>query len=87
MDKKLEVEKRPKQNIKITKEIEQLSRPKDIVITKYRTDIDYDKDGNEIKKRTPVTVNITKKMNESKKLVKKFTAEEKLEELEKIFTK
>lgn len=59
----------------------------DIIVTRYTQKTTYNKDGSYTVKREPQQVNITKKMNESKKLIKKDTAAEKLAELEKIFTK
>lgn len=60
---------------------------KDIIITKYKNETTYNEDGSRTEKRVPVKVNITKKVNETAKLVKEQTAAEKLAELEKIFTK
>lgn len=57
----------------------------DIVITKYETKIEYNEKGDEIRKRIPVKVNITKKVNEQAKLIKVNTAEQTLAELEEIF--
>lgn len=59
----------------------------DIIITKYEKQITYDEEGNKIEKRIPVKVNITRKVNESAKLIKEYKAEEKLAEIEKIFSK
>lgn len=60
---------------------------RDIIVTKYQNQTVYNEDGSFTVKRIPTKVNITKKINESKKLIKKDTAAEKLAELEKIFTK
>ena len=62
-------------------------KQKDIIITKYKNETTYNEDGSKTVKRVPVMVNITKKVNETAKLVKEQTATEKLAELEKIFTK
>lgn len=59
----------------------------DIIITKYEKQTIYDEEGNKIEKRIPVKVNITRKVNESAKLIKEYKAEEKLAEIEKISTK
>jgi hypothetical protein len=59
----------------------------DIIITKYEKQITYDEEGNKIEKRIPIKVNITRKVNESAKLIKEYKAEEKLAEIEKIFSK
>lgn len=60
----------------------------EIVITKYETQVEY-KDGAKIERRIPKKVNITKKINETAKLFKKeqTSAEQKLAELEKVFSK
>ena len=60
---------------------------KDIIITKYEKKTTYSDQGDMIIRRIPVKVNITKKVNETAKLIKEQTAAEKLAELEKIFTK
>ena len=58
----------------------------DIIVTKYEIKVEY-KDGVKIERRVPTKVNLTKKMNETKKILKAQTAEEKIKELEKIFSK
>lgn len=83
----LEVEKKTNPIEKMTEERKKNRRKKDIIVTKYEKKIEYDKDGNEVIKRIPINVNITKKVNESKKLIKNYTAEQKIEELERIFSK
>ena len=60
---------------------------KDVIITKYKIETIENEDGTTTIKRIPVNVNITKKVNETKKMIKNYTAEEKLAELEKVFTK
>ena len=60
--------------------------PKDIIITKYEEKTTYNEEGDRITKRIPVKVNITKKVNATAKLIKEKTAQEKLAELEKIFS-
>ena len=59
----------------------------DIIITKYETKTEYTDDGSKLEKRVPIKVNITKKINETKKLLKTTTAEQKMAEIEKIFSK
>lgn len=59
----------------------------EIIITKYETVTEYGTEGEEIKRRLPKKVNITRKINETKKLLKNYTAEEKVKEIEKIFSK
>lgn len=80
----LEVEKRPKNGTKIEKY--EVKKPEDIIVTKYETVITYE-NGAKIERRKPKKVNVTKLVNETKKLIKAQTAEEKLAELEKVFTK
>ena len=81
----LEVEKK-KTIVKATEEMKKNKKPEDIIITKFEKKIEY-KNGEQIIKRIPIKVNLTKKINETKKLIKNYSAEEKLNELEKIFTK
>lgn len=71
----------------LTKEEEKAFDPKDIIVTKHQTQIIYNKDGSYTTKRIPKLVNVTKKVNESKKLIKRDAAMEKLKELEEIYTK
>lgn len=80
----LEILKKAKQPKKGAKEKDKPNR--DIFVTKYEELIEY-KNGEKIIKRVPKVVNITKKVNETKKLIKNYSAEEKLIELERIFTK
>lgn len=61
--------------------------PCEIIITKFETVTEYGTEGEEIKRRLPKKVNITRKINETKKLLKTYTAEEKVKEIEKIFSK
>lgn len=58
----------------------------DIIVNRVSTQIEY-KDGAKIEKRVITPVNITKKINETKKLLKNYTAEEKIaffDELAKV---
>lgn len=64
-----------------------MPKKQDIVITKTKIETIENEDGSTTLKRIPVKVNITKKVNETKKMIKNYTAEEKIAELEKIFTK
>lgn len=58
--------------------------PGDIIVLKKCNDlIEYDEKGNKITRTTYKKVNITKLVNETKKLIKKDLALEKLEELKK----
>lgn len=68
-------------------EIAKKSMPKDIIVTKFTQKLEYDEQGNCIIKRVPQRVNLTKKIQETKKLIKKDKASETLKELERIFTK
>lgn len=61
--------------------------PHDIIITKYEEKIEYNKDGSKLVKRVPKKVNITKMVNERKKVIKQRTAQDVLDEIEKVFTK
>lgn len=80
----LEVENRPKTSKKLSEPIKR--KTEDIIVTKYETVITYE-NGAKIERRKPKKVNVTKLVNETKKLIKAQTAEEKLAELEKVFTK
>jgi hypothetical protein len=80
----LEVEKRPKTATNLEKPVER--KTEDIIVTKYETVVTYE-NGAKIERRKPKKVNVTKLVNETKKLIKMQTAEEKLAELEKVFTK
>ena len=83
--KMLEIMKKTYPEREITKDLKENLR-QEIVITKYEEEITYE-NGAKIIRKIPHNVNITKMVNESKKLVKNYTAEEKLAELEKVFTK
>lgn len=60
--------------------------PYDIIVNKISFKEERDKDGNLTIKRTKKKVNLTKKINETAKLIKKDIATEKIEEIEKIYT-
>lgn len=58
----------------------------DIIVTKHETQVEY-RDGMRIERRLARQVNITKMVNETKKLIKRDTAtliKNKVKELEKI---
>lgn len=75
---------RKKKGLKASEMI--LPPAKDIIVTKT-IDVEEEKeDGTRIIKKQKTKVNITKKVNETAKLIKNKTAEEKLAELEKVFT-
>ncbi len=83
----LEVFRKPQPPQKMTEEIKKQTELKDIIVTKYKTVEKINEDGSITISKEPQNVNITKLVNEQKKLVKNYSAEEKLIELEKIFTK
>lgn len=59
----------------------------DTFVKKFIEVEEYDVYGTKTVKRQEQLVNVTKLVNESKKILKQTNAEEKLKELEKIFTK
>ncbi len=79
----LEVERKPQNLKRITKK----NKNRDIIIKKFEIKTEVNDDGSITTRRIPIKVNITKKVNESKKLIKNYTAEQKIEELERIFSK
>lgn len=60
---------------------------KETVVRKLEIVNDFNEKGEMITKRVYKKVNLTKLANETKKLIKTQTAEQKLAEMEKIFTK
>lgn len=60
--------------------------PQDIIAKRAKKIIEY-QNGARIERTVYTEVNITRMVNETKKLVKTDTATEKLAEIEKIFTK
>lgn len=81
----LEVERKTHKQLGMTEEEKDVFKNKDIIITRIETVIENDGE-TETRKRVKNYINLTKKINESKKLIKNYTAEEKIAELEKIFT-
>lgn len=80
-----EVAKTPKDVILTSKMVEDL-KSREIIVKKPYYELTYEKEtGNEIKSRKVNKINITKKINEEKKLIKNDQAEKKLAELERIF--
>ena len=67
----------------------EIEEPKhnDTLVKRISYDTEYDEEGNEIKKRKETNINITKLINETKKLIKNYSAEEKLDEMKRIFSK
>lgn len=58
---------------------------REIIVNKVSWETEVAENGDIIQKRNVKKINITKKINEEKKLIKNNQAEEKLAELEKIF--
>ena len=61
-------------------------KPTDIIISRLHEVINYDEKGRMITEYRKEKINISKAMNESKKIVMANIAEKKLSEIEKIFT-
>lgn len=61
-------------------------KPTDIIIKRFHEVITYDEKGRKITEYQEEKINISKAMNESKKIVMANIAEKKLSEIEKIFT-
>lgn len=78
----LEVEKKAR----LQKKQKSHPQSKDIIVIKYEKNIEYKTDGTKIERRVPKKVNITKMVNERKKVIKTNKAQETLDEIEKIFT-
>lgn len=81
---KPEVMKEPP-NIVLDKKKTDKLKGREIIVNKVSWETEVAENGDIIKKRKIKKVNITKKINEEKKLIKNNQAEEKLAELEKIF--
>lgn len=64
-------------NKPITKGNEQ-PKEEDIIVNRVKYETDYDNNGNRIIKRLLTKVNLTKKINETAKVIKTLSAEEKL---------
>lgn len=62
-------------------------RIEDIIVTRYNEKTTYDNDGTKKTKRVPQRINITKLVNETKKLIKQDKAIDKVQELKKFFSK
>ena len=60
---------------------------KDVIIKRLEIVEEYNEKGDKITKAQYTKINATKLANETKKLLKTQTAEEKLAEMEKIFSK
>ena len=56
----------------------------EIITVKFVEKTIYNEDGSMTVKRIGEKVNITRKVNESKKIIKTYTAEEKMAEIERI---
>lgn len=81
---KPEVMKEPPNIILDKKDLDSL-KGREIIVNKVSWETEVAENGDITKKRKIKKVNITKKINEEKKLIKNNQAEEKLAELEKIF--
>lgn len=57
---------------------------RDIIINKVSYEETYNEKNEKITKRIETPFNVTKKVNESAKLIKVYTAQDKLKELERI---
>ena len=62
-------------------------KKEDIIVTRYTEKSTYDNDGTKKTKRIPQRVNITKLVNETKKLLKTEKAVDKINELKAFFSK
>lgn len=58
--------------------------PQDIITIRWKEVTVYNEDNSITIKKVAEKINITKKVNESKKLIKTYTAEEKLKEIDRI---
>lgn len=66
--------------------IEDLKR-EDVIVRKAYEETSYDDAGRKITERKHKLVNITRKINETAKMVKEITAADKLKELEELIAK
>lgn len=57
---------------------------RDIIVNKVHYEETYNEKNEKITKRIVTPINLTKKVNESAKLIKTYTAQEKMKELERI---
>ena len=64
-------------------ELKKPPKRKDIIVTKFETKIEYE-NGVKRERRVPTKTNVTKLVNETKKLVKQNKASETLAEIEKL---
>lgn len=65
----------------------EIPEPKDIITSRTIERIEYKNDGSKIIKYEKEYTNITKKVNETAKVLKELTAEDKIKELEEILKK
>lgn len=63
-----------------------VTEKRDIIVYRRKEVVIHNEDGSYTIKEEKEAVNLTKKINESKKLIKNQTAKQKLREIEKIFT-
>ena len=78
---------KPKEKITQKEDFKNIVKPDIIVERTYVAEEVFDEEGNKITKYKKQKINLTKKINETKKLLNQATAEEKIAELEKIFAK
>lgn len=76
-----------KHEIKHSKQEDRIAKRHDIIITVHETVVTVNENNEEVHKRIPKKINITRKVNESAKVLKQEKAQQLLNELEKIYTK
>ena len=79
----VQVLKKPQEKKAIIKKIV----PREIIVNKVKEIVTYDEKGRMITERKIIQVNITKKINESAKVLKIDNASKTLTEIEKLLTK
>lgn len=65
----------------------EIPEPKDIITSRIIEKIEYKNDGTKIVRYEKEYTNITKKVNETAKVLKELSAEDKIKELEEILKK
>lgn len=69
------------------KNYSEIPEPKDIITSRIIEKVEYKNDGSKLIKYEKEYTNITKKINETAKMLKQLTAEDKIKELEEILKK
>lgn len=77
--------KKKETSLVFTDKMREKLKGRDIILEKVGYTTYINEKGEEVKRRTTSKVNITKKVNESKKLLKTTNAIEKLEELDNVY--